>query len=364
MLFIKEYNAKSLDRSSVSMIDKYNTRLGKVNQLLVNLSSLIENLLSLIRSIRNTLGQSKQRIYNNLYQVEEVIKGNDITGTESTIKAIEDALEAGDKAIDEAKVTLEGVERALECNQEYCDDVIANVECGEIIETGTDIFESCEVCAYTEDLDVPEGHPCGLTSGVNVCSVCAHEGCNVSIGCNEECNMMGNGGNCTYSYTQDPTCGQGTSTDASCNEIACTQSHTTDAPEGCNFTCSHSSPCQELSIPDDCTYTCKDGDSCNYDGSCNECSYSSVCSLGAIDALDCTDACFEHLSECGEPCGETCHMTTTPEDRGDGDCSEGSCGEDGDCGDCSDCGNGACSHDCDDGTDTCGEDCGDSCGLF
>lgn len=359
MLFIREYNAKSLDRSSVSMIDKYNTRLDKVGQLLDMLSSLINNLLSLIRDIRNILGQSKQRIYDNLDQVKEVIEGNGITGTDSTVDAIEGALEAGDKAIDEAEATLEGVERAIECSEEYCDDTTTDVECGETCnETpSTDIFESCEVCAYTEDLDVPEGHPCGLIGGVNTCAVCAHEGCNVSIGCNEECNMMGNGGNCTYSYTQDPTCGQGTSTDASCNEIACTQSHTTDAPEGCNFTCSHFSACQELPIPDDCTYTCKDGDSCNYDSSCNECSYSSVCSLGAIDALDCTDACFEHYLECGEACGETCHMTTTPEDRGDGECSEGSCGEDDESDD------GPCNQfDCSEYD--CGEPCGETCGLF
>jgi hypothetical protein len=182
MLFIRSYNAKSLDRSSVSMIDKYNARLDRVGQLLVNLSSLIENLLSLIRDIRNTLGQSKQRIYNNLEQVKEVIGGNGITGTESTIAAIESALEAGDKAIDEAEATLEGVQAAVECDQDYCSYTSEDIACGEIPtpedetcnEPGIVDTTDCSYCSYTN---------ASVNEWSETCSVCDHGDCNVDISC-------------------------------------------------------------------------------------------------------------------------------------------------------------------------------------
>ena len=347
MLFIRNYNAKSLDRSSVSMIDKYNARLDKVGELLNNLSSLISNLLSLIRYIRTLLGQSKQRIYNNLDQVKEVIDGNGITGTEATIEAIEDALAAGDEAIDEAEAKLEGIEAAIECNEAYCNDTNVDVSCGEIIipeacnETTVD-DEGCAYCQVSTSLQDEDGNV--ISSGL--CSVCNHEGCNVDRTCNEETNTQVPINGCDYTNITDLSCGQITNIDQTCSEINCTQ-NCTQASDNCPFTCGHSSDCQQLTIPDNCTYTCIDNGSCNYDESCNECSYSTSC--GQVESCNQFD-CDQY--DCGEPCGETCHMAND-----EGDCSEGSCGE----GEESD--DGPCNqYDCSEYD--CGEPCGESCGLL
>ena len=339
MLFIREYNAKSLDRSSVSMIDKYNTRLDRVDELLDKLSFLINDLLSLIRDIRNTLGQSKQRIYANLDQVKEVIEGNGITGTEATVKTIEDALKAGDKAIDEAETTLEGVGRAIDCNEVPCNDANSgNEECGENPnQTSSD--EGCDVCSFSQQ---------GSDGTSWSCEVCDLGECTVNLSCDEpDVNYTGSG-ECQLSYTCDDGaygCGEVLVVNGACGETSCSHSGNLDIPEGCNFDCTHSTPCSQSPMPDGCTYTCVDGEGCNYSG--DDCSYGTVCGQAeACNQIDCGQY------DCGEPCGETCHMTTD----NNGDCSdEVSCGEGSD--DLSD----------DDyyggGDDTCGEGCGDSCGL-
>lgn len=340
MLFIREYTAKSLDRSSVSMIDKYNTRLDRVGQLLDDLSSLINNLLSLIRDIRTLLGQSKQRIYDNLDQVKEVIEGNDITGTEATIKTIEDALAAGDKAIDEAEATLEGIEAAMECGLEYCNDANGNEECGEAPSEESN-EEDCAYCLVSSSFTDEDGTV--ISSGL--CDVCAHGECNVNQTCNEETTTQVAIDGCSHTNITDLSCGQTTNINQNCDEIYCTQ-NCTQASDGCNFSCLHSSDCQQLPIPDGCTYTCTDGGSCAYGG--DGCSYGTVCDQAdSCNQIDCGQY------DCGEPCGETCHMTTDDDDSGD----SGSCGEDDDLSDDDYYGG-------DDGdSDMCGEDCGDSCGL-
>lgn len=340
MLFIKEYNAKSLDRSSVSMIDKYNVRLDIVGKLLDNLSSLIDNLMSLIRDIRTSLGQSKQRIYNNLDQVKEVIEGNDITGTESTIEAIESALEAGDEAIDEAEATLEGIEAAIECSQDYCNDTNVDVACGETL-----IPETCN------EQDIPAPGDCDVCSfsvangvGTDDCTVCSHGACSVDLDCSEDKPWDSDAKpGCSHSVTY--TDNGKVETDESCDEI--TRDGVTDnPPSDCVYTCSDSSSCQQFPMPEDCTYTCIDGGGgCSYEG--DDCSYSSSC--GQPELCNETE-CDQY--DCGEPCGETCHMTND-----EGDCSEGSCGED----DGND--DGPCNqYDCSEYD--CGEPCGESCGLL
>lgn len=339
MLFIKEYNAKSLDRSSVSMIDKYNTRLDKVDELLDKLSSLVDNLLSLIKDIRNTLGQSKQRIYDNLDQVKEVVSGNDITGTESTINAIEDALKAGDKAIDEAKVQLEDIQNAIGCSEEYCNDTNVGIECGEACNEEAD--KGCDVCGFSTS------YPGGSWD----CTVCAQSDCTVDLSCDEPgVNYTGSG-----SCTQEVICSQGQFecgetfiVDQGCGEITCNHgSGTFTAPDDCIYGCNHSSSCHEMAMPEGCTYTCTDGEGCNYGG--DDCSYSTICGQEeSCNEIDCGQY------DCGQECGETCHMTTDDT----GDCSEDSCGED--CGDYSD----DDYYGGDDCGEACGEDCGDSCGLF
>lgn len=339
MLFIKEYNTKSLDRSSVSMIDKYNTRLNKVDELLDKLSSLIDNLLSLIKDIRNTLGQSKQRIYDNLDQVKEVVSGNGITGTDSTINAIEDALKAGDKAIDEARVQLEDVKAAIDNNEEYCNDSNVGVQCGEAPSEEAD--EGCDVCSYAFNG--------GTGGGYMDCTVCSQADCIVDQSCDEpDINYTGSG-SCSHSeYCSHGQfeCGETFSVDNECGEISCSHTGDFNVPGDCTFDCSHSTPCQQSDMPDGCTYTCTDGEGCAYGG--DDCSYSTTCGQEeSCNQIDCGQY------DCGQECGETCHMTTDD----DGDCSEDSCGED--CGDYSD----DDYYGGDDCGEACGEDCGDSCGL-
>lgn len=336
MLFIREYNAKSLDRSSVSMIDKYNVRLDIVGRLLDSLSSLINDLLALIRDIRNTLGQSKQRIYDNLDQVKEVIEGNGITGTESTIEAIERALAAGDKAMDEAEAALENVERAIECSEDYCDDVVVDVECGET-ETPSDEGkgEGCDVCSFSQS------YPGGSWS----CEVCDLDDCTVDLRCGEsDVNYTGSG-ECQLSYYIDDN-GETLVVNGACNETSCSHSGNFNIPDDCTFSCSHSTPCQQSEMPDNCTYTCTDGQGCAYGG--DDCSYSTTCGQAeACNQFDCNQY------DCGEPCGETCHMTNDDGGEGGGEGGGGSCGEDDD---------GPCNQfDCSEYD--CGEPCGETCGL-
>lgn len=355
MLFIREYDTKSLDRSSVSMIDKYNVRLNTVGELLDRLSSLINNLLSLIRDIRNILGQSKQRIYDNLDQVKEVIDGNGITGTEATIKTIEGALEAGDKAIDEAETTLDNVGRAIDCSEEYCDDAIEDVKCG----------ESCNETPSTEPSScgqpgTPDCSFCSYDSRDNEgiqstdCTVCSFGDCNVDVTTGDDCGLHdGQIENCAYSTYTDLDCGETYNHDGDCSEYSCifggsagsgcSNEYGTD----CTFSCTHDSGCYESVMPENCTYSCVDGEGCAYSG--DDCSYGTTC--GQADSCNQSD-CGQY--DCGEPCGETCHMTTDD----DGDCSETSCGE------CSDDLSDDDYYGGDDGdSDMCGEDCGDSCGL-
>ena len=323
------------------MIDKYNARLDRVDELLDKLSFLINDLLSLIKDIRTTLGQCKQRIYNNLEQVKEVIEGNDITGTEVTVKAIEDALEAGDKAIDEAEATLEGVKAAVDCSEEYCNDTDVNAECGEMTETETET-DYCSVCSFS----VANGR------FADDCTVCAQGTCSVDVTCSEGKPWTSDANpGCEHSVTYNPF--EKVETDASCQEIT-REGLTNNPPSGCTYTCDDSSSCQQLPMPENCTYTCIDGgNGCSYEG--DDCSYSSSC--GQLESCN-QHTCNQHECDqydCGEPCGETCHMTNSG--GSEGDCSEGSCGED----DGSD--DGPCNqYDCSEYD--CGEPCGESCGLF
>ena len=309
-----------------------------VGQLLDSLSSLINNLLSLIRDIRTSLGQSKQRIYDNLDQVKEVIEGNGITGTEATVDAIESALEAGDKAIDEAEATLEGIGAAISCSEEYCDDANVGVECGETCnETPSD--EGCDVCTYS--VNYPDG-------GSWDCQVCNQGDCKVDLSCDEPDINYDGSGSCSHSeYCSFGAveCNETYSIDNDCKEASCSHSGGYNIPDGCTFDCSHSTPCQESLMPDDCTYTCTDGEGCAYEG--DDCSYSTTCGQGeSCNQTECSQY------DCGEPCGETCHMTTDPDE----DCSEGSCGE-GDENDDGPCNQFDCSE------YDCGEPCGETCGL-
>lgn len=342
MLFIENYDAKSLDRSSVSMIDKYNGRLNLVGMLLTRLSTLIDNLLSLIRDVRTTLGQCKQRVYDNLNQVKEVIDGNDITGTEGTIAAIEDALKAGDEAIARAEATLEGVQQEMECDESVLE--VVN-DCGEACNEipTTDEVEDCTFCNY-EIATIGEG---GTTT--NGCAVCDHGECKVDVECSEAKPSGANVYDCSYGTSFDTTCGQFYTYDVDCKETYCNLQETPTV-ENCTFTCNHSSPCQEMSMPENCTYTCTDGSGCAYGG--DDCSYGTVCGQGeSCNQTECSQY------DCGEPCGETCHMTNDEGDCSEGDCSEGSCGE------CSESDDGPCNqYDCSEYD--CGEPCGESCGLL
>lgn len=340
MLFVENYDAKSLDRSSVSMIDKYNGRLNIVGMLLIRLSALIDNLLSLIRDVRNTLGRCKQRVYDNLNQVKEVINGNDIKGTEGTISAIEDALKAGDKAIDEAESTLEGVQKEIECNEEPVVKTQPESDCGETcneVPSETETTEGCNYCAYTIST---EGSEWG--DKTETCNVCTHGECNVNTSCDEVSYIHPDPDNpgCSHTSTYVDACNETIRQDLECSQTTCNHSSDQVMPPDCSFNCNHSSPCQESPMPENCTYTCTDGAGCAYSG--DDCSYGTVC--GQEESCN-QYACNQY--DCGEPCGETCHMTSCEEDCSEED-SEG-------CGDCGDCGNCGEGDGCGDWSEFCGE---------
>ena len=348
MLFIENYDAQSLDRSSVSMIDKFNKRLSDVNILLERLLLLVDTLLSTIKQIRKIIGTSKTRIVGNLDQAKAVIGGNGITGAESTIAAIEDALAKGDEAISKAESQLETIKEAEECNQTPTEvitetDSCNEMSCGEIsgIEptpaepTPTD-SEDCSYCSFSS-----QTVDCGNDTQ---CSVCSQDGCVVNTSCDETTGIPSDAidivSGCTYSITTDATCNEASSTKGECDEVSCIHSGDAGSVENCTFSCSHESGCHESSMPPDCTYTCIDGAGCTYEG--GDCSYSSTC--GQSESCNQTE-CGQ--LDCGEPCGETCHMTSCEEDCSEED-SEG-------CGDCGDCGNCGEGDGCGDWSEFCGE---------
>lgn len=340
MLFIESYDAKSLDRSSVSMIDKYNGRLNIVGMLLIRLSALIDNLLSLIRDVRNTLGQCKQRVYDNLNQVKEVINGNDITGTEGTISTIEGALKAGDEAIAKAESTLQGVQKEIECNEEPGVVTEPEGDCGETCneEPAAETTEDCTYCDVTMntvgDTDVQ----------TTTCQISVD--CQNNMACNEPMSLEALPSqldDCTVTVVTNSGGTYTTATNEKCDETISIGGIPTTAEENCTFTCQHATPCQEDPMPHNCTYSCVDT-GCNYTGT--DCAYATVCDENCNQSEPEIEAC----GNCGEGrgCGDWSEFC--------GEVGGGSTGEgDEGCGDCGDCGNCGEGEGCSDWSEFCGE---------
>lgn len=336
MLFVENYDAKSLDRSSVSMIDKYNGRLSIVGTLLIRLSALIDNLLSLIIDVRNTLGQCKQRVYDNLNQAKEVISGNSITGTESIVNVIESTLAAGDTAIAQAEATLEGVQQEINCNESA---LVVQDDCG----------EDCN-----EEVNVEENIGCFFTidniMGGDSCAVCTQGTCTVDQTCSEDKPWMGGAGDivpgCQYTVEYDGT-GNKTTIDLSCMEVT-RDGATEDPPENCTYTCSDNTSCHQAPMPENCTYSTVvlpgEGDPCAYSGT--DCAYGIICN----ESCDQSEPEIEACGNCGEGygCGDWSEFC--------GEVGGGSTGEgDEGCGDCGDCGNCGEGEGCGDWSEFCGE---------
>lgn len=353
MLFIENYDAKSLDRSSVSMIDKYNGRLNIVGMLLTKLSALIDNLLSLIRDIRNTLGKCKQRVYDNLNQVRAVISGNRITGTEGTISAIEDALKAGDEAIAKAEARLEGVQKEMESNEEPGVETQPEGDCGEIPNEVPSKTTDCPFCTHGNETIICSGGQ--SFDGSDICSVCNHDGCAVDVSCNEpttgggynpKCGLYYGGvpdpseqiGQCSLQSIVDPECDEVYTKDTECSQYTCLHSDgcTQQIPDNCSYGCTHSTECSQSPMPHNCTYSCVDA-GCNYQG--NDCAYGTICNMSCDQPASEIEAC----GNCGqgygcgdwsEFCGEVGGGSTSKGDEGCGDCGDcGNCGEGEGCGD-------------------------------
>ena len=113
---------------------------------------------------------------------------------------------------------------------------------GEIIETETETDEEdCAYCTYSNSRTGEDG-----TVESGLCAVCNHNDCNVNQACDEEWTQFGGGvpEGCSYTSITDVGCGQVTAINQDCDEYICTQT-CTQVPDGCNFTCDHSSDCQE-----------------------------------------------------------------------------------------------------------------------
>ena len=164
--------------------------------------------------------------------------------------------------------------------------------------------------------------------------------CRVDITTGGECNYYSDGpqpDNCIYTSRFDPDCGETKGFDSNCEQTVCLQIGGSDIPGECSFICTHSSSCNELTIPDDCTYTCYDS-GCNYNYGCSECDYTSewcgecdfddcifnddTCTYNPdsgcsyddncgfdynCDEFNCYEDCSEDCGDCGQECGEiTC----------------------------------------------------------
>lgn len=395
MLYIESYDRQSLDRSTNSLIDKFIGQIDDLSKLSQSLLSVVQSLFSVLSYISDILDSCKRKLLASVEQFKEDATGNGIDAT-STIKTIEDYINAGDTAIQEAEETLTEVEENINCDEapscsycsySSCDESTCNYTydgncsesgysaCGEenvvvtppsCIESGG-IPEDCSYCSYVGT--VTDGTH--ITIGES-CDVCNHDGCKVDIDCSEKTDVTVNSTNTGEVTTRTITdCSETIVVNDDCKQTTCDHdSYGWHIPENCTYSCSHSAPCSESPTPGGCTYSCTYScadDGCSYGG--DGCSYATVCNEGVTDTV-----CSQTASDqCGQPCGETCHMTTTPEERPcDEDCDD-SCSDSGDSGDCTDggdCGEGqTCADNCsfDSGTeDGCAEgSCGEgSCGML
>lgn len=350
MLFIRNYDRKSLDRSTISSLDRLKQRTRNIDSEYNILLKAITGMLSTIAYIGELLGLIKINLVNVVNEAKNIIEENGLIGADNALAQIDKYINTGDKAIESAKTELEVIKQEIEEGQpQVCsyesnpddtcgegsksdqnteDEPISN-NCGEAPDntsvtdpdeiTTTDEYD-CTFCNY-EIATIGKDN-----TTTNGCAVCDHGGCKVDVECNEAKPSGANVYDCSYGTSYDTTCGQFYTYDVDCNETYCVLQETPPA-ENCNFTCSHSTECQEMPMPENCTYTCTDGAGCAYEG--NDCTYGTVCGQGeSCNQIDCDQY------DCGEACGETCHMTTKPSEctqssssGGSSSCSQNSCGE-------------------------------------
>lgn len=360
MLFIRNYNRKSLDRSTISSLDRLKQRTRNIDGEYNILLKAITGILSTIAYIGELLGLIKVNLVNVVNETKNIIEENGLIGADNALAQIDKYINTGDKAIESAKTELEIIKQEIEEDQpQVCsyesnpgdtcgegsksdqNDEVESISnnCGEAPDntsvTDTDVTnpDTCSYCLYrSADTE------CKQT--VEECAVCSYNGGVTDLTCGEETNTDPGEKSCEYSQSSTDSCGETYGLDLRCSETDCRYSgDSSPTGEGCNYYCSHNSGCSQSSMPESCSYTCEDG----YDASCNQqgcayggdsnCNYSSVPNNYSCKQSSEIGGVSDESD--GGPCGEgTCGMNTKPSEctqssssGGSSSCSQNSCGE-------------------------------------
>lgn len=339
MLFIRNYDKFSLDRSSTSIVDYYRQLLSRLNIDIFNLRNDLTDLLNQVRALRTDLINIKNEIQDILNEDKALAQQLGYTSTE--FDAIQGILDAAEEELEDLEKDIESTINRIDCSE--IPDACSYTDYTDCSETN----EEPTGCGYSCTYDVDACTYCAYGSGVTgsdddtLCAICNHDACAVDMTCNESCTYNPSDitpGTCNYIETLSPECNETWGTDSRCGEQTCMH-YCDHLPIGdeCPFTCYHHSSCNELTMPDDCTYTCYDS-GCNYNYGCSECDYTSewcgecdfddcifnddTCTYNPdsgcsyddncgfdynCDEFNCYEDCSEDCGDCGQECGEiTC----------------------------------------------------------
>lgn len=338
MLFIRNYDKFSLDRSSTSIVDYYRQLLSRLNIDIFNLRNDLTDLLNQVRALRTDLINIKNEIQDILNEDRALAQQLGYTSTE--FDAIQGILDAAEEELEDLEKDIESTINRIDCSE--IPDTCNYTDYTDCSETNEEPIEEPPKCDYTSE-PKPDCSYCSFSvidgdcSEEISCMLCQFDDCNVDRRCDEEGEMWSAPTNgCTYIEvsTTDPACNQvyTTTNDLLCGEMHCDLDniHVDTLPENCTFNCTHYSDCVESSIPVNCTYSCTDH-GCSYGTACNECNYESSCTH---------NNCNFNTGSCSYTENDYCNYDSNC--GVDVSCSEWTCGEAlegcNDCGDCNDCG--------------------------
>ena len=352
MLFIKDYNKFNLDKSANSMIDYYTRLLADVNTDLSELKDYLLNMLDEINSLKTLIGQIKADIQKELNDAKYVYQQAGMRA-DKYFEQIQTLLDKAEEEIASVEISTQNIIEAMDCSQTSAcsysaiqdeSDFTCTYNPNATPTNPSSDNTDCTHCNYSQTwLD---GNGNEKSGGCNVCDV---NGELIDLDCNnapdKEVLDWGNPiSKCDYNINTN-----GNSTifyeDGNYTCIYNGQSPE-EIPEGCPFSCTHSTLCAESSIPPKCDYTCTDGGYCNYTS--GECNYkTNDTSCGQI--IDQNDGTCDH-SGCVFNSGD-CSFGSDPSCQWDSaigfdyGCSQF------DCHDCSNTGGGDCGQSC--GQQTC-----------
>lgn len=310
MLYVRQYNKKALDRSSISTVDYYKKLINKLNMDTFNLSDEFSSLLDTIRDMRKRLNEQKDEVQNDLSTIRADTHNAGINA-DNTLDQIQGIIDQCEKELEDLETEVE-----VECNQcdycDYCDfttpepicvydDDCNNVDCYEDLPEGTDV----ESCTWTTTGCTYDGAP------GDDCTFTAAGSCYYS-----------DQGNCTFDATSciyTDTCGNCTfTTEDYCRHNGVVESGTGG---GCGLNgapdadCRHEGTCNWQSETGHCEYSgvCVFNGQCEYNGDCNftngdsSCFYTGDCEFSSVGDFGCDNTCaFIGFCTFNNPTGGEC----------------------------------------------------------